>query len=166
MAVSSAETGLRMSMKNRSAPDVARLIRSLYFLAMLLGSISPTKNAAMVVMIVDRVSADTPHMRVTCTVTMEAAAMCMIFVQISMVVIARSKLSVMKRAFLARSSPLSASVFSFTRDTEANAVSAMAKYMAPNRRSITISQDNRLPSSIKDVTLLCLCPVGLPGGIE
>jgi hypothetical protein len=98
MAVSSEERGLKMSMKNRSAPDVARLIRSLYFLAMLLGSISPRKNTAMVVMIVERVTAETPQMRVTCTVTMAAAEMWIMLVQMRMVVMARSKLSDISRA--------------------------------------------------------------------
>lgn len=109
----------------------------------------------MVVIMVDSVTAESPQIRVTCTVTMAAAARWMILVQIRMVVMARSKLSRMRRAFTARVSPRSDSVFKATLDTDAKAVSAIAKYIAPKRSRTTISHDIRLPSSIKDVTLPC-----------
>ena len=58
-----------------------------------MGSISPAKNTTMVVMIVLIDTALTPHFLVTARVTIEAAAICTILVQISRVLMARSKLS-------------------------------------------------------------------------
>ena len=62
-------------MITRSVPAVARLMGSLYFLATLLGSISPKKNTTSVVTNVEMDTAETPHRLVTYTVTMEAVAM-------------------------------------------------------------------------------------------
>ena len=80
-------------MKKQSTGAQERARVSLYFFATLLGSISPAKNTTMVVMIVLIDTALTPHFLVTARVTIEAAAICTILVQISRVLMARSKLS-------------------------------------------------------------------------
>ena len=56
-------------MKNTREDAVPRASRRLYFLAMLLGSISPTKKTTRVVTKVLRVTALRPQRRVTRTVT-------------------------------------------------------------------------------------------------
>lgn len=88
-----ADIGRKMRIKKHSEPATANDSRSLYFLAMLFGSISPTKKTAMVIIIVLRVTAPNPQIRVTVTVTMLAAAICTMFVQIRILLMARSKLS-------------------------------------------------------------------------
>ena len=62
-------------------------------MATLLGSISPKKNTTIVVKMVLIATALTPNALVTATVTIAEAAMCTIFVQMSRVVMALSKLS-------------------------------------------------------------------------
>ena len=52
---------------------MARQICSLYFFAMLFGSISPKKNINSVISKVEIVTADIPQIRVTATVTTDAA---------------------------------------------------------------------------------------------
>ena len=93
MADRTADIGRKMRIKKHSEPATAKDSRSLYFLAMLFGSISPTRKTTMVMIIVLRVTALSPQMRVTLTVTMLAAAMCTMFVQIRILLMARSKLS-------------------------------------------------------------------------
>ena len=69
MAVRTADSGVKTRMKKHSDPAVPREKRALYFLAMLFGSISPTKKTTTVVMTVLSVTALTPQRRVTSTVT-------------------------------------------------------------------------------------------------
>ncbi len=147
-AVRMAVAGPKMDIKKHSDPAVDKASRSLYFFAMLFGSISPIKKIAMVIIIVLIVTAETPHLRVTNIVTSDAITICTIFVPISIVVIALSKLSNTRRAFLALPSPRSRRDFSLTRETDANAPSANAKYAARNMRIIIIAKNDRLPSSI------------------
>ena len=85
--------GIFRNIKKQSTGAQERARVSLYFFATLLGSISPAKNTTMVVMIVLIDTALTPHFLVTARVTIEAAAICTILVQISRVLMARSKLS-------------------------------------------------------------------------
>ena len=155
IAVSSVARGLRTVMKNHSEPATASDSRSLYFFAMLLGSISPAKNTTSVITNVLIVTAPlTPgNMRVTASVAMLAAERCTIFVHMSMLVIARSKLSSTFSARIAFASPRSARIFILTLETEANEVSATAKYAAHRISRITTISDNRLASSISDLTL-------------
>ena len=61
MAVSTAETGAKKRIKKHSEPAVPRLNRSLYFLAILLGSISPRKNRTRVVATVPQTTAPMPQ---------------------------------------------------------------------------------------------------------
>ena len=89
--VSREETGQNSSMKKRREGAVALHSRSGYFLAMLLGSISPAKKTTMVVTMVLMLTAFRPQSLVTATVTREAAAMCTMLVPISRVLMARSK---------------------------------------------------------------------------
>ena len=154
-AVNSEASGLRMVMKNHSDPATARDIRSLYFFAMLFGSISPAKNTTRVITNVLIVTApETPgNIRVTASVAIDAADRCTMFVQTRMLVIARSKLSSTCNAFSAFGSPRSARILIFTFDADAKAVSATAKYAAQRTRAITTISDNRLASSISDLTL-------------
>ena len=68
------EAGLNMNIKTESIPAVATLMLSEYLRATLFGSISPKKKTTSVVIKVDTVTADKPKIRVTFTVTTEAAA--------------------------------------------------------------------------------------------
>ena len=92
-AVSSAESGAKSFMKKHSGAAQALANLSLYLLAMLFGSISPAKNTTTVVISVLTDTALRPHSLVTSTVTIDATEICTMFVQISRVLIARSKLS-------------------------------------------------------------------------
>ena len=67
--VRSQENGVKICIKKYSESAVARDNRSLYFFAMLFGSISPMKNTTSVVISVPAVTAPTPKRRVTSTVT-------------------------------------------------------------------------------------------------
>ena len=99
---------------------------SLYFFAMLLGSISAKKNTIREVAIVEIVTAESPKRRVTYTVTSDAVERWAMFVQMRIVLIVRSKLSSAVRTEAARSSPWSARVFIFTLEQDARAVSTTA----------------------------------------
>ena len=139
-----------MSIKKHSESAVANANRSLYFFAMLFGSISPMKNTTIVVTSVPMVTADTPHLRVTSTVTYAAVVRWMMFVPIRMVEIALSKLSNTYSTFSAWREPRSTRALIRIRLTEANAVSISAKYAAPQSSKRIMRPDNRLPSSITD----------------
>ena len=143
-------------MISRMEPAQPRSSFSLYFFPRLFGSISPAKKTTIVVMIVLRETALNPQRLVTATVTMEATAICTMFVPINIVVIARSKLSIRNRAFLARVSPRSAAVLILTREAEAMAVSVTAKYMAQHNKTIAMIHGNRLPSSIMWISISLL----------
>ncbi len=67
--VSSEATGEKTRKKKYSESVVPREMRSLYFLAMLFGSISPRKNMAMVMAMVLHVTTPASQRRVTSTVT-------------------------------------------------------------------------------------------------
>ena len=153
IAVSSAESGAKSFISTRIAPAQESSSFSLYFLPRLFGSISPRKNTTIVVTIVLRVTKLNPQRRVTATVTIEATAICTMFVPIRIVVIARSKLSSRNSASFARVSPRSAAVLIFVRDAEAMAVSVTAKYMAQNKSMIAMIHGNRLPSSIMRISI-------------
>ena len=154
VADSSFASGFKTDIKKHSEPATANDSRSLYFFAMLLGSISPAKKTTMVITKVLTVTAPgtSGNILVTASVTMLAAEICTIFVQISMLVMARSKLSRTCMALTALGSPRSARILIFTLDTEAKAVSATAKYAAQSKSKTTIVSDNRLASSISDLT--------------
>ena len=109
--VSRAERGVKTFIRNCSTGPVARASGSLYFLAMLLGSISPAKKTTIVVTMVLIDTALRPHIFVTATVTMEAVAICTILVQISKVLMALSKSSRINSAVFALASPRSAAAF-------------------------------------------------------
>ena len=148
------ETGVKRPIKKHSDSAVAKANRSLYFFAMLFGSISAMKNTTTVVTSVPAATAETPYRRVTSTVTYAATVRWRMFVPIRIVVIAFSKWSRTYSAFFARRLPRSARVLTRMRLTEANAVSASAKYTAPSKSSSNIRADDRLPSSIRIITLL------------
>ena len=84
------EIGENRPIKKYSEPAVASDNRSLYFFAMLFGSISPMKNTTSVVTSVPTVTALMPQRRVTSTVTKAAVVRWKMFVPISTVVIALS----------------------------------------------------------------------------
>ena len=139
--------GRRSFMSTTRSPEHARLAFSLSLLPILLGSISPAKNMAMVTMKVDAVTAPRPHFLVTNTVTTEAAAIWAILVHIKRVVIASSKLSSTYMTCFALTSPLSSLTLIRFRDTQAIAVSVSAKYAdAMNNKQTMIS--DRLSGSI------------------
>ena len=115
-------------MSTTRSPAQARLDFSLNFLPILFGSISPIRNMARVMIKVDAVTADSPHLLVTAAVTTDAAAIWAIFVHIRRVVIASSKLSRTYNTFLALPFPLSALTLIFVLETLDTAVSVRAQY--------------------------------------
>ena len=86
-----AAAGLKMVFRITSGRIQRSESFSLYFLAMLLGSISAKKNTKRDVTNVLIVTAPIPHMLVTCTVTIDAAPRWAMFVHIRIVLIVRSK---------------------------------------------------------------------------
>ena len=82
-------------MKKHSKPAVCRASGSLYFFAMLLGSISPRKNTQIVVTIVPIATRERPHVRVTIIVVREPTEIWAMLVPMRIVEMARSKLSSM-----------------------------------------------------------------------
>ena len=124
---SSAESGVNSVIKARRDPEHAFAARSGYFFATVFGNISPAKKTISVVTIVLRETAEMPHRLTTATVTSAEIERCARLVPISMVLIARSKLSIINKACFAAGSPRSEAALIFARDAEANAVSAKAK---------------------------------------
>ena len=150
--VSRADSGAKTFIKKRSMGPVARARGSLYFFATLLGSISPAKNTTMVVTMVLMDTALSPHSFVTATVTIEAVAICTMFVHMSRVLMALSKSSRISSAVFALPSPRSAAALMRLLEQEAKAVSLTAKKAAQNSSSTAIIHGNRLPSSILGYT--------------
>ncbi len=120
--------GRNTFMSTTRSPAQARLDFSLNFLPILFGSISPIRNMARVMIKVDAVTADSPHLLVTAAVTTDAAAIWAIFVHIRRVVIASSKLSRTYITFWALPFPLSALTLIFVLETLDTAVSVRAQY--------------------------------------
>ena len=146
--VSSLDSGAKIFISTHRTPAQLNASFSLNFLATLLGSISPTKNTTIVVIIVLTETALSPHIRLTATVTTEAVVICTMFVQISRVLIARSKFSITYSARFAWSLPLSAAARIRDLDAEANAVSATASHAAQKSKIAICNHGNLLPSSI------------------
>ena len=108
-------------------PGVCELTSAPDALSFSLGSISPKKNTAKVVIIVPTATKLKPNCLVTITVTIEATARWVMLVPISTVVTARSKSSRTRIAVSALESPRSIAARILILFTDANAVSATAK---------------------------------------
>ena len=148
--VRSLARGLKTFIITERSPAVLRANFSGFFLAMLLGSISPAKNTTSVVMMVEIETTESPHSLVTMTVTAVAMVRCTILVQMRRVLIAVSIFSSISRALSALSSPLSALTLIFDCEAEAKAVSEMAKTAAKSNNTNMKISDIRLSASIFD----------------